>query len=125
MTQNLLGEKQMKRLMGRGNPDATAMRTGYAAIKHHMQYLGWLSETRKWLAGATISLADFAAAAHLSALDYIGDVDWTVSGPAKEWYAQDQVASELSRIAGGSCRRRDPAGALRGPRFLRRGLPFS
>lgn len=88
VSRNLLGEKFMKRLTGRGNPDATAMRTGYAAIRHHLQYIGWLAETRKWLAGATISHADFAAAAHLSALDYIGDVDWTVSVPAKEWYAR-------------------------------------
>jgi glutathione S-transferase len=88
VTRNLLGEKHMKRIAGRGNPDATAMRMGYAAIKHHMQYIGWLGETRRWLAGATISVADFAAAAHLSALDFIGDVDWTVSIPAKEWYAR-------------------------------------
>ncbi len=88
VTRNLLGEKFMKRLMGRGIPDAGAMRTGYTAIKHHLEYLGWLSETRRWLAGATISLADFAAAAHLSSLDFIGDVDWTVSLPAKEWYAR-------------------------------------
>lgn len=88
VTRNLLGEKQMKRLLGRGNPDATAIRTGYAALKHHLEYLGWLSENRKWLAGSTISLADVAAAAHLSALDFIGDVDWTISAPAKEWYAR-------------------------------------
>jgi glutathione S-transferase len=87
-TRNLLGEKVMKRLGNRGNPDATALRTGYAALKHHLIYLGWLAETRKWLAGATISLADFAAAAHLSALDFIGDVDWTVSQGARDWYAK-------------------------------------
>jgi glutathione S-transferase len=84
----LLGEKHMKRLAGRGNPDASAMRAGYANIRHHLQYLGWLAETRKWLAGATMSLADFAAAAHLSSLDYIGDVDWSVSPQARDWYAR-------------------------------------
>lgn len=84
----LLGEKYMKRLASRGNPDATAMRAGYANIRHHLQYLGWLAETRKWLAGSTMSLADFAAAAHLSALDYIGDVDWSVSPQARDWYAR-------------------------------------
>lgn len=88
VTRNLVGEKHMKRLLGRGNPDAGALRTGYTAIKHHLEYVGWLSETRRWLAGASISLADFAAAAHFSALDYIGDVDWTVAPAAKEWYAR-------------------------------------
>jgi glutathione S-transferase len=88
VTRNLLGEKVMKRLGSRGNPDATALRTGYAAVKHHLMYLGWLAETRKWLAGASISLADFAAAAHLSALDFIGDVDWSTSQSARDWYAK-------------------------------------
>jgi glutathione S-transferase len=88
VTRNLLGEKFMKRLAGRGNPDAAAMRTGYLALRYHMEYLGWLAETRKWLAGGTLSLADFAAAAHLSCLDFIGDVDWKLSAPAKDWYAR-------------------------------------
>src|SRR5690349_12856938 len=88
VTDLLLGEKYMKRLAGRGNPDASAMRAGYANMRHHLQYVGWLAETRRWLAGAAMSLADFAAAAHLSSLDYIGDVDWSVSPPARDWYAR-------------------------------------
>ena len=88
VTQNLLGEKYMKRLAGRGNPDATALRVGYASLRHHLEYIGWLAETRKWLGGAAISLADFAAAAHLSALDFAGDVDWTASAGARDWYAR-------------------------------------
>lgn len=88
VTQNLLGEKFMRRLAGRGNPDPSAIRTGYVALRYHLDYIGWLAETRKWLAGGTMSLADFAAAAHLSSLDFIGDVDWTLSAPAKEWYAR-------------------------------------
>lgn len=88
VTRNLIGEKVMKRLAGRGQPDAVALRTGYAALRHHLHYIGWLAETRKWLAGSTISLADFAAAAHLSSLDFVGDVDWTISPAAREWYAR-------------------------------------
>ena len=88
VTQNLLGEKFMRRLTGRGNPDPSAIRIGYTALRYHLEYLGYLAETRKWLAGATLSLADFAAAAHLSSLDFIGDVDWSVSPAAKDWYAR-------------------------------------
>jgi len=88
VTRNLLGEKHMRRIAGRGNPDPSAIRTGYTAIRYHMEYIGWLADTRKWLAGASMSLADFAAAAHLSALDFIGDVDWSLSAPAKDWYAR-------------------------------------
>ena len=88
VTQNLLGEKFMRRLTGRGNPDPAAIRTGYVALRYHMEYVGWLAETRKWLAGGTLSLADFAAAAHLSALDYISDVDWNRNALVKDWYAK-------------------------------------
>ncbi len=88
VTRNLVGEKFMKRLLGRGNPDAGALRAGYANLRHHMEYIGWLAETRRWLGGDAISLADFAAAAHLSALDFASDVDWTVSAPARDWYAR-------------------------------------
>lgn len=88
VTMNLLGEKFMKRLMGRGNPDAGALRAGYAALRDHMGYIGWLAEQRTWLAGPSLSLADFAAASHLSALDFASDVDWSVSPATREWYAR-------------------------------------
>jgi glutathione S-transferase len=88
VTRNLLHERQMKRLLGRGNPDAAAIRAGYANLKPHLEYVGWLAETRAWLAGPSLSLADLAAAAHLSALDYIGDVDWSLNDGAKDWYAR-------------------------------------
>jgi glutathione S-transferase len=88
VTRNLYGEKYLKTISGRGGPDATALRRGYTALRDHLQYLGWLAETRKWLAGGTISVADFAAAGHVSALDFMGEVDWTVSPGAKEWYAR-------------------------------------
>ncbi|WP_419897842.1 FtsZ-binding protein FzlA [Roseomonas sp. USHLN139] len=88
VTDNLLVEKQWKRLMGRGSADAAALRAGYANLKPHLDYLGWLAETRLWLAGNSLSLADLAAAAHLSALDYIGDLDWSLNDAAKDWYAR-------------------------------------
>ena len=88
VTGNLYGEKHLRRLTARGNPDPSAIRMGYAAVRYHLDYIGWLAENRKWLAGSMLSLADFAAAAHLSTLDFLGEVDWTVSAPAKEWYAR-------------------------------------
>lgn len=88
VTRNLNGEKYLKRMAGRGQPDAAALRAGYANLREHLQHIGWLAETRKYLAGGAISLADFAAAAHLSVLDFAGDVDWTISAAAREWYAR-------------------------------------
>ncbi|MDD2705801.1 MAG: glutathione S-transferase family protein [Acidocella sp.] len=88
VARNLLWEKTMKQALRLGPPDANALRAGYANLKQHLVYIGWLAEHRRWLAGANLSLADFAAAAMLSSLDFLGDVDWSVSAPAKEWYAR-------------------------------------
>lgn len=88
VTANLLTERTMKKLLGRGHPEAAALRAGYQNLRSHLDYLGWLAETRPWLAGREISIADLAAAAHLSSLDYIGDVDWSLSDSAKHWYAR-------------------------------------
>ena len=85
---NLLFEKFMKRELGAGNPDARTMSAGYANLRHHLGYIGWLAENRMWLAGSALSLADFAAAGHLSALDFAGDVDWNAVPAVRDWYAR-------------------------------------
>jgi len=64
------------------------MRAARHNIRYHLAYIGWLVRTRDWLAGDRLSLADLAAAAHLSAADYLGDVPWTADEAAKNWYAR-------------------------------------
>jgi glutathione S-transferase len=88
VTVNLLHERVMKRLMRAGTPDSQKIKAGLQAIKYHLDYVDWLSEHRRWLAGNSFSLADLAAAAQFSCLDYTGDVDWTRAPNAKEWYAR-------------------------------------
>ena len=50
--------------------------------------MAWLLEHRRWLAGEVMTLADFAAAAHFSTLDYLSDIDWSRSNAVKDWYAK-------------------------------------
>jgi glutathione S-transferase len=88
VTENLVGEKVMKRLRGEHAPDSRAIRAGYTNIHTHLDYVAYLSERRNWLAGDRLSLADVAAAAHFSAVDYLGDVPWEEHEGAKEWYAR-------------------------------------
>jgi glutathione S-transferase len=88
VTENLLGEKVMNRLLGLGGPDSLAIRAGLANIGYHLDYVAFLTERRNWLAGDQLTLADIAAAAHLSAVDYLGDVPWTGHDQAKTWYAR-------------------------------------
>lgn len=86
VTANLLYERVNKKIMGRGYPDSERIKTGSARIKYHLDYLAWLLEHRRWLAGNTMTLADFTGAAHLSCLDYINDVDWERAPAVKAWY---------------------------------------
>jgi glutathione S-transferase len=88
VTANLLYERVNKKIMGLGYPDSKNVKTGAQRIKYHLDYLSWLLDQRRWLAGNEMTLADFAAAAHLSSLDYISDVDWDRQANVKEWYAK-------------------------------------
>ncbi|MBR9767833.1 MAG: glutathione S-transferase family protein [Paracoccaceae bacterium] len=88
VTSNLLYERVNKKVSGQGFPDSKNIKEGARKIKYHLDYMAWLLEHRRWLAGDTMTLADFAAAAHLSSLDYISDVDWNRSSVVKDWYAK-------------------------------------
>ena len=88
VTANLVDEKIMKRFLGLGQPDSSAIRAGHGNIHYHLDYIGWLCDRRRWLGGDDFSLADISAAAHLSAVDYLGDVPWSDHEGAKDWYAR-------------------------------------
>lgn len=88
----LVGERLLKRHMrsdqGGGPPDTEAIRAGLTNVRYHLAYIGWLVRARNWLAGDRLSYADLAAAAHLSSVDYLGDVPWNEDEAAKTWYAR-------------------------------------
>jgi len=88
VTDNLVGEKVLKRLMGWGHPNSEAIRAGRANIHYHLDYIAFLAEQRNWLAGDDFGIADIAAGAHLSAIDYLCDVPWDQHPVAKGWYAR-------------------------------------
>ena len=88
VTDFLLREKLLKRFMGMGEPRSDLIRAGRDNIVYHLDYISYLVERRNYIAGEVFSLADIAAAAHLSCLDYLGDVPWDQHSGAKEWYAR-------------------------------------
>lgn len=87
VTRPILAERFWKKVLREGYPDSRIVKDGLRAIKDHIDYLSGLLEERRWLAGHTMSLADFTAAAHFSCLDYISDVDWDRSEVLRDWYA--------------------------------------
>ena len=89
VTRNLVDEKVTKRLTTmKGPPDSRAIRAGFANIHQHLESVAWLTERRTGLAGPTYTVADGAAAAQISCVDYIGDVPWDRHPGAKDWYAR-------------------------------------
>lgn len=100
VTNNLVQEKIMKRFLGLGEPNSSAIRAGHANIHYHLEYIGWLTDRRRWLAGDDFSMADVAAASQISAVDYLGDVPWEEHKGAKDWYARVKSRPSVRPILG-------------------------
>ena len=87
-------------------------------IRYHLAYIGWLVRTRDWLAGANLTYADLAAAAHLSAADYLGDVPWDEDETAKNWYARIKSRPSFRALLVEDTARPAAVAELRQSRFL-------
>ncbi len=83
----LLQEKMIKRLFYRQPPEATMLRGAMRGANAHMEMLGTLLDHHRWLTGTTLTMADLAAAAHLSVADYLGGIDWAGHDTVHDWYA--------------------------------------
>ncbi|MDD7909816.1 MULTISPECIES: glutathione S-transferase family protein [Pseudovibrio] len=81
-------KQEMAPKYGGGQPDSAILRVARTNMGHHLQYIGYLAATRKWLAGDELSFADLAAAAMLSTADYLGEVPWARDENTKSWYAR-------------------------------------
>ena len=100
----LVMERVYKRFMrsdnGGGSPDTEIMRAARSNMRYHLGYIAWLIRRRDWLAGERLSYADLSAAAHLSAIDYLGDVPWDEDETAKAWYARIKSRPSFRTLLG-------------------------
>ena len=103
---------------GGGPPDTETMRAARSNIKYHLGYIGWLVRRRDWLAGDRLTYADLSAAAHLSAIDYLGDVPWNEDETAKSLVRADQIAAVVPHAAGRDAARTGAGAKLRQSRLL-------
>ncbi len=88
VSRHVVSEKLFKRFLGLGEPDSEAVRCAAHNLKTHLKYISFLAERRHYLAGPQFTMADAAAAAHVSVIDYFGDIhfdDWPL---VKEWYVR-------------------------------------
>ncbi len=90
VSEPVVTEKVVRRFLpresGGGGIDTQRVRTAMLRLREHLDYIGHLADHRTWLAGDRLSLADLAAAAHISSVDYFGDIPWTDYPVAKGWY---------------------------------------
>src|SRR3569623_963201 len=83
----LMDERMRKRLVNREPPDTRVLREAMRTASEHLDYLDYLLDHRRWLAGPGLRLADFTAAAHLSVIVYLGALDWRGHKQTMDWYA--------------------------------------
>lgn len=81
-------EKIHKRFSTGVAPDSKILKIGLNNLNYHLEYIDWLAEKNNYLAGDSFSLADITAAAHLSIIDYLGDIPWDSYKNAKLWYSK-------------------------------------
>ncbi len=85
---NIVAEKIYKRFLENQAPNSKLLKIGLSNLSFHLEYIDWLAERRNYLAGDDFSLADIAAAAQLSVIDYLGDIPWEGYKNAKIWYSK-------------------------------------
>ena len=100
----------LPREAGGGGMDTARVRLAMARLRDHLEYVAHLADTRVWLAGDRLSLADLAAAAHISAVDYFGDVPWTDYQAAKSWYQRVKSRPSFRPLLADTVRGMAPSG---------------
>jgi glutathione S-transferase len=89
VTRYLVEEKIAKRDIRGATPEPAVLRAAKTNFTEHLLYFNYLLASRSWVAGDEMSLADFALAAHISTLDYMGDIDWAkVPAETRDWYSR-------------------------------------
>ncbi len=88
----ILWEKVIKRMAAKSQgqssmgPDSNLIRHTKTVLANHLEYLSWLIDRRNWIAGDNFTIADITAAAHLSVVDYFGDINWEKYESIKGWF---------------------------------------
>ena len=115
VSEPLVTEKIVRRFLAReaggGAPDMARVRPALSRLRGHLDYIGQLADQRAWLAGAELSLADLAAAAHLSAVDFTGDIPWADYPVAKAWYQRIKSRPSFRPLLADSIRGMAPPAA--------------
>jgi glutathione S-transferase len=89
VSKHILTEKYFNRFTPVAHqPNSEILRIARHNLNTHLSYIEYLIENQKYLASDDqITIADFAALGHISALDYFGDINWHHHEEIKNWYS--------------------------------------
>ncbi len=94
----IVAEKIIKRFQFKQAPNSKILKAGLNNLKFHMEYIDYLADRSNYLAGNSLTLADLTVAAHLSVIDYLGDIPWGEYKNAKLWYAKIKSRPSFKEI---------------------------
>ena len=102
VTREILIEKVYSSMRPSGPvaPDPGILRAVRANLKYHLSYTGYLADTRRWIGGDELSFADFAAAAQISTVDYLGEIPWNDYPTVKVWYQRMKSRPSFRALLG-------------------------
>jgi len=103
VTRRIVYERASQRFTGataRRAPDMEVVRAGREALRGALAAIGAGAETNGCLATRECTLGDLAVAAHLSAIDYFGEVPWTDFPAAGEWYMRMKSRPSFRTLLG-------------------------
>jgi glutathione S-transferase len=103
VTKRIVYERASQRYTGATThraPDMQIVRTGREALRASLADLGASAERNGCLASRDCTLADLAVAAHLSALDYFGEVPWSEFPAVAEWYMRIKSRPSFRTLLG-------------------------
>ena len=83
----LLDEKMIRLLMRVGEPRTAFIRAAKTNLIQHFKFLNHALENNSYIASEKITCADIAAAAHISVIDYFGEINWDSWPLIKQWYS--------------------------------------
>lgn len=114
VSEPVIAEKVIRRFLpreaGGGGMDTSRVRGAMQKLRSHLEYIGHLADRRTWLAGDHLSLSDLAAAAHISAVDYFGDIPWSDYPIAKSWFQRMKSRPSFRPLLGDTVRGMAPSG---------------
>lgn len=103
VTRKIVYEKANPRYTGaptRSTPDMNVIRSGRDSLREMIPMLGKTIDENGNLVSRTCTIADLALAAHLSALDYFGEIPWDANTPLREWYMRMKSRPSFRSLLG-------------------------